>query len=98
MDEIIDDIVFIIFDNNIINNPKDADIFFNKLLFKLKMNNYDSIDIENSDDEYESDDEPNTSDEDFINDESESDDDEDVSDLVVEEFKVVIKNDFSEIK
>lgn len=98
MDKIIDDIVFIIFDNNIINNPKDADIFFNKLLFKLKMNNYDSINIEFTDDESESDDEPNTSDEEFINDESESDDDESESELVDEEFKVVIKNDFSEIK
>ena len=98
MDKIIDDIVFIIFDNNIINNPKDADVFFNKLLFKLKMNNYDSIDIENSDDEYESDENPETSDDEFINDESESDDEEDVSELFDEELKIKVKNDFCEIK
>lgn len=98
MDKIIDDIVFLIFDNNIINNPNDADVFFNKLLLKLKMSNYDSIDIENSDDEYETDVEPTTSDEEFINDESESDDDEDDSDLVIEELKIIIKNDFSELK
>ena len=79
MDKIIDDIVFMIFDNNIINNPDDTKIFFNKLYTKLKMNEFDSINIEESDSE------------------SESDDDEDDSELVVEELKIIVKNDFSEL-
>jgi hypothetical protein len=98
MNNLVDEIVFMIFDNNIINNPNDIETFLNKLIVKLKINNYDSIDIENTDDEYESDENPETSDDEFINDESESDDEEDVSELVDEELKIIVKNDFCEIK
>lgn len=97
MDQIIDEIVYIIFDNNIINNnPKDVEIFFNKLLAKLKINTYDSINIEDTESSSDEE-EPTTSDEEFIADSS-SDTDEFIDELEDEEIKIIIKEDFSEIK
>jgi hypothetical protein len=98
MDKIVDEIVFMIFDNNIINNPNDTKIFFNKLISKLKMKEFDSINIEETESESSDEEEPNTSDEEFILDTDETSEDENISDLEAEEIKIIVKEGFSEIK
>ena len=99
MNKIIDEIVFMIFDNNIIKNDKDCEKFMKKFCEKINNFEYDSINIEDTDEESDSSDSSeDSSDEDFINDNSESSDDDIDEKLEDEELKIIVKDGFSEIK
>ena len=98
MDNLIDEIVFIIYDNYNFKNPVELKLFLNKLYSKLEIVENDSINIEDTDDESESDEEINSSDEDFIDEGGEETSDSDISDLEAEELKIIITGGFSKIK
>ena len=72
MESFIDDVIFTIYDNELINGQDDIQEFIGIFLTKLNINNYSSIDITNTSDEEETDEEANTSDEDFICDSDET--------------------------
>jgi len=98
MDNLIDEIVFIIYDNYNFKNPVELKLFLSKLYSKLEIVENDSINIEDTDDESESDEEINSSDEDFIDEGEEETSDSDISDLEAEELKIIITGGFSKIK
>jgi len=98
MDNLIDEIVFIIYDNYNFKNPVELKLFLSKLYSKLEIVENDSINIEDTDDESESDEEINSSDEDFIDEGGEETSDSDISDLEAEELKIIITGGFSKIK
>ena len=88
MDSFINEMVFSIYDNELIKTNKDLHLFIKKFLKTLQTYEYESIDLTatSSDDENEDDIEPTTSDEDFICDIEESES----SDNDVENDKIFI--------
>jgi len=66
MDSFIKDMVFSIYDNELIKSKKDLQIFLKKFIKTLQTFEYDSIDLNDTSSEEESDIEPTTSDEEFI--------------------------------
>ena len=66
MDNFIKDMVFSIYDNELIKSKKDLHTFLKKFITTLQTYEYDSIDLNETSSEEESDIEPTTSDEEFI--------------------------------
>lgn len=66
MDNFIKDIVFSIYDNELIKSKEDLQIFLKKFIKVLQTYEYESIDLNETSEEEESDSDPTTSDEEFI--------------------------------
>lgn len=83
MDSFIKDMVFSIFDNDMIKSQKDLQKFLLKFIEVLENFEYESIDLTKTSDEEETDEEPSTSDEDFIvNSDEESSDSENLDENI----------------
>lgn len=68
MDSFINEMVFSIYDNELINSAEDLHKFLRKFIKQLQTYKYDSIDLNETSSEEESEIEATTSDEEFIND------------------------------
>ena len=82
MDSFIKDLVFSIYDNDLIKTKDDLQLFLKKFIKTLQNFDYDSIDLTITSSESEEEIEPTTSDEDFIDDneyETESSDNENLN-------------------
>jgi len=66
MDSFINEMVFSIYDNELINSAEDLHKFLRKFIKKLQTYQYDSIDLNETSSEEESEIEATTSDEEFI--------------------------------
>ena len=101
--ELLNDICFIIYDNDMINDENDLNIFLDKLKENILNYEYESIEIGSQDTETDesSSEEMDTEDEDFIDDEDYSSDDDKKIQFNLDDEVLIVKSNpdgFKELK